>query len=197
MGLKEATAIILAGGNSTRMGRDKATLPWGNSNILNYLAMNLMQVCREVIVVSNRPRDVAALVRVVPDIIPHRGPLGGIHSGLCHATYAQAVIVGCDMPFVRPEVVRILLDKMGVWDAVVPIYGGRPQPLLAAYSKECIPLAEELLKNQEYKVLSLLAKVKCSYVKDEWSSIVAPEILFQNLNTIEDYVIMRKYAESR
>lgn len=188
MAVIEASAIILAGGNSTRMGRDKATLPWGDSDILHCLVATLQGCCNEIIVVSNCPRELPTSVRIVPDIIPGQGPLSGIHAGLYHSNYPHAVVIGCDMPFIAPEFVRMLLDKRPGWDAVVPIYNHKQEPLLAAYGKECLPIIEKLLGDGDCRVLSLLAKVRCLQLPEaEWRSIVASDNVFRNLNTYEDY----------
>ncbi len=188
MAVYEASAIILAGGNSTRMGRDKAMLPWGDSDILHCLVAILQDCCQEIIVVSNCPRNLPAAVKVIADIIPGQGPLSGIHAGLYHSSYPHAVVVGCDMPFIVPEFVRMLLDKSSGWDAVVPIYNQQQEPLLAVYGKECLPIIEELLGSGDCRVLSLLAKVHCLQLPEaEWGSIVASNNVFRNLNTYEDY----------
>ncbi|GMB01795.1 molybdenum cofactor guanylyltransferase [Pelosinus sp. IPA-1] len=199
MGLSKASAIILAGGKSTRMGQDKASLPWGESDILQYLTATLQGICQEVIVVSNRPRQMIASARVVADIIPNQGPLSGIHAGLSHARYPQAFVIGCDMPFVIPGLVKMLLDKIKNWDVVVPIYSQKQQPLFASYSKTCIPAIETLLSEGDRRVISLFTRVQCHFLHEaEWSSTaVLPGKLFYNLNTYEEYQEARKYNESR
>lgn len=194
----DATAIILAGGESRRMGRDKADLPWGNASILNYMADMLQKVCREVIVVSNIARAMESSVKVVADIIPHCGPLSGIHAGLYYSCYSHAFVVGCDMPFAAPEAVEILLEKREGYDAVIPIYSGMMEPLFAVYSKNCIPAAEHLLRAGDYRVISLYPQIRCYYMKEE--QLAPPDVLqkmFQNINTPEEYRKVNKYLKGR
>ncbi len=198
MDIREASAIILAGGKSTRMGQDKATLRWGQSDILHFLVRALQCICQDMIVVSNRPRQLPGYVRVVADIIPDQGPLSGIHAGLCYANYPHAFVTACDMPFIVPEVVRLLMDKSRGWDAVVPVYGHKQQPLFASYGKNCIPVIEELLSKGERRVSSLLAKVRCLHLSEaEWLPMAPSGNLFCNLNTIEEYYRARNDEESR
>jgi molybdopterin-guanine dinucleotide biosynthesis protein A len=186
--VSEVSAIILAGGNSTRMGQDKATLPWGDSDILHCLVAALQGSCQEIIVVSNCPRKLPTSVRIVADIIPGQGPLSGIHAGLYHSSYPHAVIIGCDMPFIVPEFVRLLVDKSPGWDAVVPIHNQKLEPLLAVYGKPCLPVIEKLLVDGDCRVSSLLATVRCLQLPEaEWRSIVASDNVFRNLNTYKDY----------
>ncbi len=89
--------------------------------------------------VSNRPRQMIASARVVADIIPNQGPLSGIHAGLSHARYPQAFVIGCDMPFVIPELVKMLLNKIKNWDVVVPIYSQKQQPGICFLQQDMYP----------------------------------------------------------
>ena len=127
--------MILAGGRSRRMGRDKADLQVGGQSLLVRTACVLSEVVDEILVVG-RDSFSSALphsVRAVPDEVPGIGPLGGLLSGLRRTTYPYAVVVACDLPFLDAGVLRHLLTLAPGYDAVVPFVGGHNQPLHAVY----------------------------------------------------------------
>lgn len=188
MRAKEVSVVILAGGKSTRMGQDKAVLKWGKADLLNHIVEKLYAHYKEVIVVSNKPRNLHKPVKLVVDIFPDRGPLSGIHSGLCHSTYENSIIVGCDMPFVTPLFLDLIVSRMSGFDAVVPLHSRGEEYLCACYSESCIPIIERQLKCGNNRVSSMLDKVNCFYYQEEeWSSRFSADNLFCNLNTYEEY----------
>jgi molybdenum cofactor guanylyltransferase len=188
LAVKDVSGIILAGGRNTRMGLDKATLRWGDSDMLRHIIQVLQHVCQDIIVVSNSPRPLDAAIRVVADIIPGQGPLSGIHAGLKAAQHHYAFVVGCDMPFIQAGPVRLLLKKCPGWDAVVPVHAGRQQPLHAVYSKACIPVIETLLAEGNCRVAALLDMVCCLRVAARGLPATDEQInAFININTDEDY----------
>ena len=156
------TGIVLAGGLSSRMGRDKAALPWRGADLLNTILTKLSTVCDELIVVANQTcRIERRNVILVADIIPQCGPLSGIHAGLVYAASPQAFITACDMPHLAPQAVLYLYAQMADLDVVVPGSGDDIEPLFACYAKTCIPVIETLLaensrKTQELFNLSLI-----------------------------------------
>lgn len=194
----DATAIILAGGQSRRMGRDKAALPWDGSTILNHMAALLQTVCREVIVVSNIPREIDQSIKVVADVIPNCGPLSGIHAGLYHASFSYSFVIGCDMPFLTTDAVKVMLDKAEGYDAVIPIYRDKVEPLFAVYGKSCMSAAEHLLNTGVYRIVSLYPMIKCCYIDE--TQLAPPDVLqkmFKNLNTVEDYQQVIRHTKGR
>jgi len=183
------TGIILAGGRSSRMGRDKSTLPWETSDLLNVIIEKLGTVCDDLIVVSNVPRDIKRKeVRVVADIFSQMGPLGGIHAGLCHARHQYAFVTGCDMPYLVPDAVRYLLEEVQGWDIAIPSQGEYYEPLFSCYSKSCLPNIELLLNKSVRRIAEILKLMR--YKAIDWENFrrFDPELkLFTNINTEEDY----------
>jgi molybdopterin-guanine dinucleotide biosynthesis protein A len=194
------SAIILAGGKSMRMGQDKASLPWENQDILHSIIECMEKVSQDILVISNQPRTLPSSVRVMTDIIPQCGPLSGIHSGLYHAAYPTALVISCDMPFIVPEAARTIIkyanDKQ--WDAVIPVYQGKFQPLFACYRKSSLAVIEQSLCAGNYKVSSLCNILNSFYVSEEmWPPTVNLELLFKNLNCFADYQQAYIYNKSR
>jgi molybdenum cofactor guanylyltransferase len=183
------TGIILAGGLNTRMGRDKAGLPWDSSDLLHSILDKLRPVCADCIIVMNRPwePDVPG-VRVVADIIPQRGPLSGIHAGLTACKDQHAFVTACDMPYLPPAAVEYLLSLAEGWDAVVPGCGKDMEPLFAVYAKSCIPAIENLLRQDIRKVQRLFPLIRHRLVDPEAFRQFDPELrLFRNINTMQEY----------
>jgi len=183
------TGVVLAGGRSTRMGCDKSTLPWQHSDFLHIILRKLSIVCDDLIVVTNTtpPSDLPD-VRFVSDIIPHCGPLSGIHAGLVHAASSCAFITACDMPYLEPAAVSWLFSQMKGWDVVVPGDEIFMEPLFACYAKTCIPAIENLLQQDIRKTQALFRLVRCKFIPlNDLCSFDPTLRLLRNINSPEDY----------
>ena len=178
------SVIILAGGQSKRMGRDKAALAWEDSSLLNSLLVRLLPLSDDVLVVSNIPRNLRGPVREVADIIPGKGPLSGIHAGLTYARYAFAFVTACDVPFLVPALAPRLIAAAGPADGSVVVYKDRIEPLFACYHKKCTAVIERLLAEGQYKVRSFLDQIHWVPVS-QWDEL--DEACFMNMNTSQDY----------
>ena len=152
-----ASAVVLAGGASRRMGRDKRLLPWGVDadgrplTLLQSVIDSLAAVADDVIVVAN-DQPVVAGARVVPDAIPGAGSLGGILSGVEAARHDRVFVAAADMPFLHAALVRDLLDRLEGHDAVVPVVDGRPEPLHAVYGRAVAPAARSQIERGQLKI---------------------------------------------
>ncbi|MGH2404166.1 MAG: molybdenum cofactor guanylyltransferase [bacterium] len=185
------TGIVLAGGQSRRMGRDKARLPFGGTSLVAWVAGRIGPACAEVIVVGRDAEDCAGCgARVIGDRWPGWGPLGGLATGLDAITTPYAAVVGCDLPFVEPDLVAALSGLAPDWDAVVPQVGGRPQPLCAIYRRTVGREAEAVLRRGGRSLHDLLgaADLRVCYVPEgilrKWDPALRS---FDNINTPEDY----------
>ena len=183
------TGIIMAGGSSRRIGKNKALLPWGTSTLIETIVSIVSTVCDDVIVVSNIPLPMLAeSVRVIPDIIPGKGPLGGIYTGLQYAKYDCAFVTACDMPYLVPDAISYLFDESPGWDSVMPSSDGYFEPLFACYSNSCLPVIESMLAINQLRVDEMLPKIRCRLIEQHNFRVFDPELnLFKNLNTLDDY----------
>jgi molybdopterin-guanine dinucleotide biosynthesis protein A len=180
--------VILAGGLSRRMGRDKAALPAGDGTLIEHLARRLAPVVDETIVAGGSGRDAPPGARIVPDHYPGLGPLAGIHAGLLAARYAHVWVVGCDLPDADPGLASLLRGLAGDYDAVVPRLDGEPQGVCALYDRALASRIEDLLAAGERRVKMLLAASNVRYVAPEELRVVDPELRsFRNINTPADY----------
>jgi len=183
-----ATIMILAGGNGARMGGvDKALLPWGERSLLDAIAAEAHSAAQEVLIVGGVASCPNGAV-VVEDVIPGCGPLGGLHAGLSAARFERCLAVACDMPFVTADVMRGLLRLGEGYDAAVPRAADGLHPLLAAYSRACLPCIESQLRNGDRSMRSFFDRVSLRWIREEELRPFDPELrcLF-NINTWQDY----------
>jgi molybdopterin-guanine dinucleotide biosynthesis protein A len=183
--LLDATGAVLAGGASRRMGRDKAALILDGESLLARVVRQLSAVTRHVLVVGPRERELLVPgVRIVPDVRPGLGPLGGIYSALLAAETDLVFVAGCDMPFVRPPFVRFLLGLAEAHDVVVPRSARGTEQLHAVYSRGCLPAIAARLEGGDPSVASLYQHVTARVVEpDEWAPYDPDGISTCNVNT--------------
>lgn len=182
------TGIVLAGGLSTRMGRDKASLPWGGEDLLHTVLRALAPVCGELIVVSNRPRTInIAGVAVVADSFAGCGPLAGMHAGLTAASGEYSFVAACDMPYLKSAAVAWMAAAAAGYDAAVPYIDGYYNPLHAVYSRRCLPAIERMLQAGQCRVLDFYPEIRLRPVSAaELAAFDAKLAMLDNLNSPED-----------
>ena len=155
------TGIVLAGGRSTRMGQDKASLPFGDETLLSRSIRIVGEVTDDVLVVG---KVASGFSRIVHDQIEHLGPLAGIAAGLSASTSDLNIIVACDMPLIRPAVLRRLVELRGDADICVAVVDGQASPLCAVYRTAVASVAQALLDSGERRAMTLLDRVQTKRV---------------------------------
>jgi len=192
------TLLLNAGGRSRRMGRPKALLrlPGNGEPLIHHIARRLHPLASGLVVVTHLPAVCQALADLEPlcvaDAYPDTGPLGGLATGL-HHTPAWALCVACDMPFVEPDLVRLLRHwATEEWDAVVPQAQGRLQPLLALYHRRCLGPIQAALQEGHYRMDRWLHRVRTRVVSSQELQAVDPlGRSFVNVNTPEDWAAVQ------
>ncbi|MBI4355129.1 MAG: molybdenum cofactor guanylyltransferase [Candidatus Omnitrophica bacterium] len=186
---KGLTGIILAGGRSRRMGRDKAHLAWGAVTLLEQVIATLRPVVDELVVAVKDPEAFRHLnVRVVADLVPGQHALGGLYTGLLAASHARCFVCGCDAPFLNPRVIRVLVEQADGWDLVMPRTPAGLQPLHAVYARSLISVVEEQLSSRQRDLQALVPKVRSRIIDHEQLRPFDPGGLsFFNINTPADY----------
>ena len=177
------SGIVLAGGASRRMGRDKALLTLAGRTLLEIQVEKLRRLGIDDIVIVGRDAAVPG-TRCAPDVYPGHGPLAGLHAGLSAARRPHCLTLGVDTPLV-PEAALAALAAAhlaGGGDAALLVHGGRREPLIAAYRTALAPLAARLLAGEDRSLRALLGQIDCR----EWP-YDGPEALLVNCNTPEDY----------
>ncbi len=189
------SGIILAGGKSSRLGRDKALLPIDGRPFLEKIAQEVATVVDEIIVVTNRHTSYPLPnIRETHDILPNKGPLGGIHAGLCTCSYEYAFVTACDLPNFNPQLAAFLLERRHGYDVVVPQIGSFTEPLFAVYRKTTLPYIAKQLTAGFCKVTGFYSQVRVAYITEaEILRSFSPAEVFFNVNTQEDYdYLLRK-----
>jgi molybdopterin-guanine dinucleotide biosynthesis protein A len=181
------TGVVLAGGRSSRMGRDKALLEVDGVTMLERMIELLRPHCREVLVIGDPARYAPTHARVVPDDLPDRGPLGGVVTALARARYVRLLVVACDMPGLSDRLlVRLKNGLMGEVDAVVPRHGDRIEPLAAAYHRHAIEAFADPLRSDRLKMSDALDRVNTLYLDVPPGEQGWPTDLFRNINAPSD-----------
>ena len=186
------SGVVLAGGMSRRLGRNKALESIGGEPLIARVIGRLSEVAGETVVVVADMDQAARLplpagCKVTEDVYLGKGSLGGIFSGLSQATSPWSMVVACDMPFLNLDLIRYMLSLREGQDVVVPVVQGRPEPTHALYSKSCLPYIDNQLESGDLKIARFYDKVAVRYVSEEETGRFDPDHLsFFNVNTQED-----------
>ncbi len=193
-GMAGVTAVILAGGGSTRMKSNKALLPFSGELFIERIYRRLATLFPEVIIVTDTPELYQFLpCRKVPDLFPKMGSLAGIHSGLVHAATPYVFVVACDMPYLNDNLIGRLADRISGQDVVIAESDKGLEPLHAFYGKGCIPAMEEALNNGKSRIIECFDWDRVTVVSREAVAEIDPEGLsFRNINTPEEYFHIRE-----
>lgn len=184
------TGVILAGGASSRMGRNKALLAVDGQPLIARIHHTLMAIFREVIIVTNTPELYDFIpCRKVPDVFIGAGSIAGLHSALVHSPTERVFVVGCDMPSLKSDLIRYLCAVEGTWDAVVPANDtGRLEPLHALYARTCINEMQKALEQGNKSIFKLFDRLRTRKVEwDEIKEIKGALASFCNVNTPQEY----------
>ena len=187
------TGIVLAGGASRRMGRDKALLDLGGRPLIARVVERLASVCAEVLVVAGDVEPYGELdVRLVEDRFRGVGVLGGLHAGLEAAAHELTLAVGCDMPFLRPDLLRAFARWADGFDVAILRQGEQVEPLHGAYRRTCLPAIETAIHANRRRIISFFPHVRVRYVTPEEVVPFDPDLRsFRNVNTPQEWDAVR------
>ena len=180
--------VILAGGKSQRMGQDKAFIRFQGEVLIRRIMDRLAGLAEEMIVIA--PRPLAHLpkdIKIIPDLIPERGPLGGLYTALSAASHPAVAVVACDMPFVNPKLLAYQRDILisRDMDIVVPSSKKGLEPLHAVYRRDsCLPPVRRTLEGGEGQLISWFPSVKVRILALKECKAFDPlGLTFLNVNT--------------
>jgi molybdopterin-guanine dinucleotide biosynthesis protein A len=188
----DISCIILAGGKSVRFGHDKVLEKFGSTSLLEQVISRVDPISKEIIVVTAKERAFTQLAshpktRVVADIVPGLGSLGGIYTGLVESKSLYNLVVAADMPFLNESLLRYMIKVANGYDLTLPHVNTWYEPLHAIYSRNCIGPAKAILDQGKKVIVELFKYVKVKYVEAEEIDRFDPHHLsFFNINTKED-----------
>ena len=196
------TSIVLAGGKSSRLGRTKALQIIAGKSLIQWVVDRLAVLSTEIIIVTAHgeviPCSSAVEIKTVADIYPGKGSLVGIYSGLIASSSSQAIVVGCDTPFLSTGLLEYMTQTSPTFDVVVPQIKKRVEPLCAVYSKNCVAPIRELLEQNELTIIELFRMIKVRYVEEDEINSFDPEHLsFFNINSQADLERARRLAAEK
>lgn len=188
--LEDVSLAIIAGGQSRRMGRDKAFVDLGGKALIEHVIERSADLGQtETILVTNTPAQYAHLsLPMYRDVLPGKGSLGGIYSALIEAASQHVLALACDMPFISSGLLRLMISQIRAdLDIVAPRVAGYPQGLHAIYKKTCIePIAEQLAANR-LKVIRFYDQMRVRYLDEPDYAAFDPQgQSFANINTPEE-----------
>lgn len=188
----DIAGVILAGGESSRMGRNKALMEVNGEHMIETAYRRMAELFDEVLLVTNTPELYEFIpCRKIADIYPGMGPLGGIHAALSSCVAERAFITACDMPDLNPRLIRELSRMEGGGDVIIPETPGGLEPLHAVYAKSCLPKMEIMLQAGERRILSFFDMAQVRLVPRGRIAAIDPYFSsFRNINTPEDYQLL-------
>ena len=185
----DATAVVLTGGKSSRMGRPKAFLPFDDEPLITHIVRKLRRAFAESVVVAAPDQDLPTLpVTLVRDEIAYQGPVSGIYHGLGASTKEVCFVTSCDAPFLNLDLISHLLAQITDYDVVVPYWQERFQPLHAIYRTSVAPLLKDQLDRGELRPIFLYDKVRTRKIHEDEIRCLDPEGLsLLNMNSPAEY----------
>jgi molybdenum cofactor guanylyltransferase len=188
--IEDCTALILAGGESQRMGQDKACLLFSGMTLLEKIASVLQPLFANIIVSTKDSRPTCGLPQIL-DHPAHKGPLAGLLAGLEHASTSWVFAVGCDMPFIVPGLIEYLAGLREGCDAIVPVVSNHPQPMAAFYSRRSLDTLHDLMSDgASHSMREFLDRISVRYVNEEELKEYDPMLTtFFDLDTPQDIAL--------
>ncbi len=182
------TGVILAGGESTRMGKNKAFIEINGTRIIDRTVSLFREIFDDVLLVTNTPLDYIELeVRIVTDLVPGKGTFGGIYTGLFFSSSPKAFFVGCDMPFLDRRVIQYFLSLAQTADIVAQRTKDYWQPLHAIYSRTLLKPIERLLQQGKLSIIKAYQGMRVREVTEEELKPFDPDLhTLSNINTPEE-----------
>lgn len=186
------TAIILAGGKSSRMGTNKALLQLNGKTVIEGMVEKLRNIVDEIIIVTNTFEDYAFLhLPMIEDRRKGMGPLAGIEAGLAASKTERNLIVACDMPFISVELGQYLLSCLEEYQGAVPEISGQVHPLFAAYRKDVNEAVSQSLEENQLRIRHFLHHIHVKIVKKEFLKLLEmenEELSLFNMNNPDEYL---------
>jgi molybdopterin-guanine dinucleotide biosynthesis protein A len=183
------TGIILAGGNNSRMGVNKALLEIDGKRLIDNILDVYQKIFSEMIIVTNDPLYYTEFPNtiVVSDIYKGKGSLGGIYTGLFYAANDYSFVTACDMPFLNKDFILYMIEQIGKRDIIVPELPEGFQALHAIYSRRCLPAIKKMILSDKLKIVGLYKEMRLLKITEEKIKLFNKNgNIFTNINTPDD-----------
>lgn len=191
---KNLSAIILAGGESKRIGENKALLKVGDKTIIEIIAHKIINVFSEVFISANDNSIYSFLnLPIINDIYKNYGPLSGIHAALINSKTDKNFFISCDLPLINSDSINYIIEQSKSFQITIPLIKGYPLYVCGVYSKNILNSIEKLLKDrsQNASLKNLTKEVDTNFINIEKEKFYN-ENIFINMNTKDDFELVRK-----
>lgn len=191
---RKITAILLAGGKSSRMGTDKGIVEINGVKMIESIILAVKPVVNEIIIIANNDHYDYLGYSVYNDLIKESGPLAGIYTGLFYSNTETNLVISCDVPFVNEGLLSYIVDNAGQCEVAVPVHNGKTEPLCAIYSKKCLDNFKNLIINKELKMHNVLNYflTKQIFISEKLSFYNSK--LFTNVNSLDELSKLKEVA---
>lgn len=180
------TGIVLAGGKSSRFGQDKGLFLYQGQPLVVHALKTIKPLCDQILISTNKPAAYAFTgLTTMADQVKDCGPLGGIFSGLVHATHNKILFLGCDMPLVPGQLMTLLLEQLSHYDAAIPQHQGFRETLCIAMNRSVLPVVQKAIDEKVFRILDVLQDLNTCFREVSHLSFYSPEI-FTNINYPKD-----------
>ncbi len=198
------TVLILAGGKSSRIGlnKNKGQMKLMGVNLIDRIVSNITSIDgiteKDIVIVGSKEKF-PRFEKVVEDVYPQKGPLGGIFSGLRASKTLYNLVIGCDMPFIEAGLIKYMIQKIENYDIIIPKYHQDLfEPLCAIYSKKCLEVMERSIKSGKLAVRSIFPYLNIHWIGEKEITRFDPELgSFFNINFNIDFIRAEKLARKR
>jgi len=208
---EDITGIILSGGKSTRMGKNKSFLKIGDMTVIEHITLLMKSIFSKVILITNEPELYKFLsIELFSDIYRNVGPIAGIHSGLLNSKTKKNFIISCDIPLMNSEMISSIIDYPSEALLTVPKADGFIQQLCGIYSKDIIPYIENIISNdlteenrdssqikRKCKIHNLITSVPSTIIEDIKVLDGFQDNIFFNMNKPEDYKLIFEFISNK
>ena len=194
-----ASGTILSGGKSIRMGQNKALIEIEGTPIISRIHDLFRRLFQEVIIVTNQKESFINFdSKICQDLIPDKGALGGLYTGIFFSSFQYSFCVACDMPFINRSLVQYLFENVQGDDVIVPRTKDGLQPLHAIYSKNCLAPIKRIIEEGKYRIIDFYKLVKVKIVDERDFLFLDPlRESFMNVNTPEELISITSVKKLR
>ena len=175
------TGIILAGGKSTRMGKDKGLIAINKKPMIQHVIDAITPFVSSIIIISNNSAYKRFGFKVYSDLLKNKGPVGGIYTALSISNTEKNLIVSCDTPFISSDLLTILKNKRNNCDIIIPKYNNKIHPLIGIYSKKNTDYFKQSIINNQLKLIELILKLNHLIINIDKDKV--NKLNFTNINS--------------
>ncbi len=181
------TGIILCGGQSKRMGQNKALLKLGEILLVEHVILALKPVCGEIIISTNNCDLDFLPYRKIKDKLTGIGPIAGFHSSLSESNTEENLIISCDTPFITSQFLNTLISKSNGFDIVLPVYNNRIQTMIGFFKKRVLAQIKRNIENGNYVPVNIFENSNINLLQVNIDNFADAGQIFYNINSLEDY----------